>query len=114
MRSCSTDADCRGGYECLDVTEANPWGATLLEDDGRSGKICALPYSYEGEVVEGRSSAVCESRPVSSAIDPAKVTVLTTPLDGGAPPSGELGDAATTGGHDASAPAPDAASPVSP
>lgn len=88
MRSCSSDADCRGGYSCIDVSEQNPWGATLLENGDKSGKVCALPYSYEGNVPEGRSSEVCEAAPFASPIASDQVTVLTTPSqDAGVVPS---------------------------
>ncbi len=59
MRSCKTDADCRGGYSCIDPTSAKqPWGAVLLEADGSSPKICAVPY--EGPELQG-SAAICST-----------------------------------------------------
>jgi hypothetical protein len=42
MKKCSNGSDCRGGYECIDMKGANPWGALVL-DPGARGKVCALP-----------------------------------------------------------------------
>jgi hypothetical protein len=45
MASCSSNSDCRSGYQCIDVnTEDNGWGAVLLDDD-ESGKVCIVPAS---------------------------------------------------------------------
>ena len=47
MASCSSNSDCRSGYQCLDVSvENNDWGAVLLDDD-ESGKVCIVPASTE-------------------------------------------------------------------
>lgn len=55
MFSCSRDSDCRGGYACVDVSVANPWGAVVIEASGGS-RICTLPPPAlpEGE------TGVCE------------------------------------------------------
>jgi hypothetical protein len=42
MKTCSGANDCRSGYECVDMSRRNPWGATVV-DPGTSGKVCALP-----------------------------------------------------------------------
>jgi hypothetical protein len=75
MRSCSSDGDCRGGYACLDLAGPDPWGAEILEKEGRNTKVCALAYS--GPMTpEDRSSDVCRSEPqppptVTSAPEPS-------------------------------------------
>jgi hypothetical protein len=55
MRSCSRNSDCRGGYACVDVSLANPWGALVIDSSAR-GRVCALlpPESPVGE------TGVCE------------------------------------------------------
>jgi hypothetical protein len=68
MFSCSRDSDCRGGYVCVDVAAANPWGAVVIEASG-AGRVCALlpPALPEGE------TGVCEY----GTLDPPP------PVDGG-------------------------------
>jgi hypothetical protein len=64
MKTCRRDADCRGGYECVDLSRRNPWGATVV-DSGASGKVCALPPPPE----PAGNPAVCSAPPV--AVPPA-------------------------------------------
>jgi hypothetical protein len=46
MRRCSSDGDCRGDYECIDMAEPNnPWGAGLADKKNSKSKVCAVPYS---------------------------------------------------------------------
>jgi len=42
MKSCNNDGDCRGGYQCVDLSGPNPWAATVVESGG-SRKVCTLP-----------------------------------------------------------------------
>lgn len=42
MKTCENEADCRGGYECVDLSLPNPWAATVVESGGR-GKVCVQP-----------------------------------------------------------------------
>ncbi len=69
MKTCSRNGDCRGGYECVDLSRRNPWGATVV-DPGASGKVCALPLPPE----PAGNSAVCAAVPPLPAV---------TPLDAG-------------------------------
>jgi hypothetical protein len=61
MKKCSRDADCRGGYDCIDLSRRNPWAATVV-DPRVSGKVCTLPPPPE----PAGDSAVC-SAPVLPA-----------------------------------------------
>ncbi len=61
MRECDGDADCRGGYRCIDVSKRNSWGALVLEREG-GGKICALPPPEEAT---GNSAVCAESDPLA-------------------------------------------------
>jgi hypothetical protein len=58
MATCGSNADCRSGYDCIDVGRAeNPWAAVVV-DQGDSGKVCIPPPV--GEPVPGdRSTDVC-------------------------------------------------------
>jgi hypothetical protein len=56
MKTCSRNADCRGGYQCVDMSRRNPWGASVV-DPGASGKVCALPPPPE----PAGDSAVCSA-----------------------------------------------------
>jgi hypothetical protein len=42
MKTCKNDGDCRGGYDCVDLSLSNPWAATVVEA-GSSGKVCIQP-----------------------------------------------------------------------
>jgi hypothetical protein len=86
MLRCSQNSDCRGGYECVDMAEDNPWGA-LVVDQGRGTRACSLraPAAPVGD------TAICSDVETS----------LSAPLDAGsgadAAPPNEAGssDAAT-------------------
>lgn len=69
MKTCSRNGDCRSGYECVDLSRRNPWGATVV-DPGASGKVCALPPPPE----PAGDSAVCAAVPPLPPV---------TPLDAG-------------------------------
>ena len=46
MRRCSSDGDCRSGYECVDVgEEGNPYDAILTDRESSHSKMCLVPYS---------------------------------------------------------------------
>lgn len=60
MKSCEDDGDCRDGYVCLDITEDNPWGADLIEQDPKSTHVCVLPSSAE-EIPRDRVSDLEEN-----------------------------------------------------
>jgi hypothetical protein len=42
MKTCKNDGDCRGGYDCVDLSLPNPWAATVVEANV-SGKVCIQP-----------------------------------------------------------------------
>lgn len=89
MRSCSNDSDCRGGYACIDLGVEDPWGAEVVEREGRNTKVCAV--AYEGpDIPVDRPSDVCRSAPGSvplpSASGPAGSTDSGASSDG----SGEV------------------------
>jgi hypothetical protein len=60
MLSCGSDSDCRGGYACVDISKANPWGAVIAEQNQRSGKICTLALSGAAESIPANEAQVCE------------------------------------------------------
>jgi hypothetical protein len=70
MKKCSNNSDCRGAYQCIDMSGPNPWGAAVL-DPGARGKVCALPPPLPAS----GDSAVC-----STALPPI---VAPAPLDAG-------------------------------
>jgi hypothetical protein len=97
MKSCGSSSDCRSGYACLDLGEDDPWGAVILEREGRNTKVCALAYSGP-ELPEDRPSDVCRNVPQL----PSSVA-----LDGGTSggvPSAVAPDAGGSSGVDASLP----------
>ncbi len=54
MLNCGRTSDCRSGYECLDLSQAdNPIGAMVVERGSYSGKVCAVPASGPASVVMG-------------------------------------------------------------
>jgi hypothetical protein len=73
MRSCSRSSDCRGGYECVDIGAANPWGAVVI-DSSASGRVCTRvpPESPVGE------TGICDH---GTPVDVPPVDV--PPLDAG-------------------------------
>ncbi|HMJ11546.1 MAG TPA: hypothetical protein VK524_09055 [Polyangiaceae bacterium] len=85
LKSCESDDDCRGGYECIDMKRENDWGAVVVERSGKSGKVCAVPFS--GMKPE----------------PPADPAVCTGGFrgDAGPPPIPDAGDAAPDSGSDA-------------
>lgn len=44
MATCESDADCRDGYECADLSTGNAWDALLIDLD-RGEKACMVPVS---------------------------------------------------------------------
>lgn len=68
MKTCSDDGDCRSGYECVDLSRRNPWGATVV-DQRASGKVCALPPPPE----PAGDAAVCAPVAPLSAPPPPPV-----------------------------------------
>jgi hypothetical protein len=44
MATCESDADCREGYDCADLSRDNPWDALLIDVD-RGSKACMVPVS---------------------------------------------------------------------
>jgi hypothetical protein len=80
MRNCKKDNDCRSGYVCVDLGQANPWGALVIDRKG-SGKVCALaaPPDAIGE------TAVCESKPAPvTEVLPSEPMMSESALDAGA------------------------------
>jgi hypothetical protein len=106
MEGCSTNGDCRAGYECVDARQ-EPWNALLL-DDNQAQKVC-MPYPDTAfgnayRQAPDTDAGVCLAYPdVDAAFPPLP--------DAGAPaPAADGGDAgapvdsgidATLGSHDA-------------
>jgi hypothetical protein len=79
MRSCSRNSDCRGEYVCVDMGQANAWGAVLVDSSG-SGRVCSLPPP---QLPQGET-AVCSprGRPEAPVLPPPE-------LDAGAAPDAQ-------------------------
>lgn len=109
MRSCNSGSDCRSGYACLDLGESNPWGAVVLEKEGRNTKVCALAYSGP-EAPEDRPSDVCRNEPGAATLptstpeSPAAIVDASVPM--GVDASVPMGDASVPMGVDAGGVAP--------
>lgn len=59
MLNCSSDADCRAGYVCVDLLDGNPWAARVAEEEPK-GSVCMLPPPPPPE----GQTQVCEPSPV--------------------------------------------------
>lgn len=81
MRKCSRNSDCREEYVCVDMTQANAWGALLVDGSG-SGKVCSLPPPPQAE----GETAVCSPR--GPAVSPPPVPDPVE-LDAGAAPDAQ-------------------------
>jgi hypothetical protein len=79
MKTCSGNGDCRGAYQCVDMSRRNPWGAAVV-DPGASGKVCALPPPPE----PAGESAVC-SAPSASVPLPLPLPVADAGGDAASP-----------------------------
>lgn len=65
MATCEDNGDCRGGYRCTDLGEPNAWGATVVERNPNTTKVCiepqaATPIDDEGNGDPDRADAVCD------------------------------------------------------
>jgi hypothetical protein len=93
MKRCSSDSDCRSGYQCFDLsTQSNPWGASVVDTDPSGLKICISPSSG--------SSAPADAD--------AGIPAVCRPYDGGGFP--DVGYGTDSGGDAGVDAAPDATS----
>jgi hypothetical protein len=58
MESCKDVDDCRGGYACMDMTDHNPWGAEVIQDDPKRTTVCVLAMTFE-QIEDDRQDQVC-------------------------------------------------------
>jgi hypothetical protein len=58
MRFCDVDADCRDGYECIDVSGFDPWAAEIVSNSTAHTKICIVP-PLSGTIPDDRATGVC-------------------------------------------------------
>lgn len=58
MKTCGDSGDCRDGYECVDMTQENPWGAAVIQRNPSNTRICLAPISAE-PIPDDRDSEVC-------------------------------------------------------
>ncbi len=58
MAICKSSDDCRGGYACVDLREANIWSATVVSKDPQGGKVCMLAQSHP-DIPEDRADDFC-------------------------------------------------------
>jgi hypothetical protein len=89
MEGCTTDGDCRTGYECVDA-RLPPWGALLL-DDNQNQKVClpnpdsAFGQSYSSEA-DDPDAAVCQAYPeVDAAFPPLPDAAALSSLEDAGP-----------------------------
>jgi hypothetical protein len=66
MEVCNADSDCRSGYICLDMAEANPFGAAVVQKAPSTSKVCVYPQSAE-PIAPGRDNGVCVGSPAGGA-----------------------------------------------
>jgi hypothetical protein len=87
LRSCSKDSDCRGGYQCVDMSVPNPWAALVVDE--KPGKVCAVapPAPPTGD------TAVCTPSPppVFPALDAGSARDTGSDLDASAAPDARSG-----------------------
>lgn len=102
MARCSSNGDCRSGYECADLNDAdhpgapNPWGA-IVADTGRGNKACVVPFS--GEPVNSDAGAqVCTGTDASFADVPVWSSDAGVGGAGGTSGAGGAGGAPAVGG----------------
>jgi hypothetical protein len=70
MQRCEKAADCRDGYECLDVALENPWGATVIEQEPELTTVCVLPStaaSVDPRALEDLDENVCSGPSLGGA-----------------------------------------------
>ncbi|HEY6559728.1 MAG TPA: hypothetical protein VI072_20740 [Polyangiaceae bacterium] len=102
LKSCDSDDDCRGGYDCVDMKRYGERGVVVVERAGKSGKVCAVPISSEQPDLD-RASDVCTgrsdggARPETDAGDAA----IDGDADGGSSEGGDAGSADASDGSDA-------------
>jgi hypothetical protein len=65
MKTCNDRGDCRGGYDCVDMAQDNPWGAEVIQRSPRNTRICIAPLSVD-PVPDDRSGAVCYQKSPSA------------------------------------------------
>jgi hypothetical protein len=55
---CEDDDDCRSGYACIDMNQANPGGVVVVEQGSVDGRVCVVPFSGM-PIPPERSTEVC-------------------------------------------------------
>lgn len=58
MATCKKAKDCRGGYACVDMSEDNDWGATVIQQDPEVTSVCVQAMTFV-EQPEEQSDEVC-------------------------------------------------------
>jgi len=59
MQRCDSSGDCRGGYACEDVSGVNDLGATLIQKNPETTKICVVASSLPSIDENESSDQVC-------------------------------------------------------
>jgi hypothetical protein len=90
MLRCSKNSDCRGGYECVDMALANPWGARVIEHGGGT-KVCSQPVPSESY----GDTAICSPTQAPAPIPPLDAGRVPVPDDGGLDAAADGGDSGT-------------------
>ncbi|HQP36433.1 MAG TPA: hypothetical protein PLI95_14695 [Polyangiaceae bacterium] len=57
MKRCDDHGDCRGGYDCVNMAAANPWGASVVDSDPEGTKVC-ISRQFEASDPSG-NDALC-------------------------------------------------------
>ncbi len=96
MRRCHKDSDCRSDYACVDLARANPWGAIVVEEGQRHGKVCIVPASFDPELIEENDGQVCTG--AESVEVPEPTVPATAGAGGGGGAAGGAGAPETAGG----------------
>jgi len=58
MGICTQDSDCRSGYVCIDMSEENDWGASIIQLNPIRTGVCISPESAE-TIGPDRQNQVC-------------------------------------------------------
>lgn len=58
MRRCTSQDDCRGGYECIDMNSPEEaWGSQRVDRKSQDGRVCALRYRAAREHLGAESAS---------------------------------------------------------
>lgn len=58
MATCGGSGDCRSGYDCVNLAEANPWGAEVIQRSPRTTRVC-VAIMTASPLPEDRAGDVC-------------------------------------------------------